>query len=569
MPLTRVEGDFSQISNIVQVTVPDVPSEPSMFLHVIFNIGDYYLFPTDLSGPVISNFVDFNTGESFDIIASPDLGVDGLPLLGVIGAALEASSVAGADSIDMGENFEFGGAPIFSSGSNRHYLLAYGDGIFFTGGADTAGNLTSAMCEGTFGNGAFSWQSLESAMYTSAVGETPNAGIAGVGFHQGYFYAYLNAGMIIRASSADMTEWEIVGTGGPSQTWVAATARPQAHFAGTGNLLVACFCGRIVKSLDGGATWDMVTFIDGITSENIVGANPPATFGMAYGGNSLVVTLTHTPNDLTAGFIYVMNIQENDFNGAWELVEPPFAATQTTRLLDVVYDSAGDRFIFLQYRFDETYGSTWRILTMDQALNVEVAFEADRDDTDDQFGYLAISQDVTYTPPVIQDFVEISNYTLVSYGGSGSGDQEPNILICFGAGTLAPLGQLYLGGGAMNTGFLNPLSISDDEGPVAVQDPDPLSNQRASYQPAGEWWFGEDPPDPSNYEVRIVPQLGSTDPAVGEVNTWIPLDQEPSWQYFGVFGPPASAVWGVQIRNVNTLQIVASATWNISQDVGT
>jgi hypothetical protein len=561
------DGDFTQVSNVIQLVVAPGPEVPSGFLHLVWRNGNYELWPSTLDALVLASFVDMGLGFVYGITAAP--AEEGLPELGVNGAALEAVAVAAASSIDMGEVWERNGAPIYTGGSNRHNRITHGDGIWFMGGTLSTGLGTAAFCTGTVGISAFSWTSV-----TAALGDAVPAneggdpeGVAGVGFHNGFFYVYTNGGRVARAASSDLTTWEAVGTGGPTETWNTNTAHPQARFASTGNMIAIMYCGYTIYSPNNGANWDMASVTEAAGFPvPLLDANPPRVFGLAAGGGLLVAGYRiPLPDESFVAGVSVATISNDEPGVSWAQIEIPDAPSGAS-VQDLVYDSAGQRFIGLVYDFDDTYGSTYMIFTMSLEGVIEVTFSGTVDDGGtEQAGYLAYS-DVEYTPPVVEDFVALGSYSIEAIGGSGSGNQEPNITLIIGAGDAVPLGQLYLGGGAAN-GLYNPAFLIDDE-TTGVVDPDPLAISRASFQPTGQWWFGEDPPDPAEYEVRVVPQLGSTDPATGAVNEWISMADEPTWQWFGVFGPPANAIWDVQIRSAINHQVLAEATWNITQNVG-
>jgi hypothetical protein len=290
MPLTRTEGDFSQVSNIVIVTTPE-PADESIF--VGFMSGETWLIANDLQSGFQSGTVDFSLGYALGYSKNGDSSI-----LGAYGQANEGVSSAASRSTNLSASWAFEGAPIYSSASVRSTRVAFGNGVWILVGSLTSG-VGSAASSTTFPNGGFSWDSITSNL-VSAVG---TIGFAGIDFVLGQFYVYTNDGQIARSTNGD--EWEVVATGGPSFTFNSSNANPYARFAADGTTIVCIAGGRIVASIDSGNTWEMSAYNDAFSSTDLIGGagfNEPMEFGLAAGGGAFIA-VGSIPNETVDGVI--------------------------------------------------------------------------------------------------------------------------------------------------------------------------------------------------------------------------------------------------------------------------
>jgi hypothetical protein len=328
MPLTRTEGDFSQVSNIVIVVTPEPPPPADDSILVGFLSGETWLVANDLQSGYQSGTVDLGLGYVLGYSKNNDSSI-----LGAYGQALEGSSAGASRSTDFSANWAFEGAPIYSNASTRSTRVAFGNGVWILVGARTTGVGSAARSE-DFGNDGFTWESI-TANLVPAVG---TIGFAGIDFVLEQFYVYTNDGQIAR--STDGNEWEVVATGGPSFTFNSNTANPYARFAADGTTIVCIAGGRIVASTDSGNTWEMAAYNDAFSSTDLIGGagfNEPVEFGLAAGGGAFIAV--GTVDD-------VPRIRRSTIGAeaVWTDIAVP-AGPDT--LYDVIYDSAGTRFLLL------------------------------------------------------------------------------------------------------------------------------------------------------------------------------------------------------------------------------
>lgn len=331
MPLTRVEGDFSQVSNIVQITIPDEP-EVTARIFVGFMSGETWLVESDLSAAEQSGFVDLGLGYVLGYSRNEDSSI-----VGAYGQALEGSSAGASRSTDFSFSWQFDGAPIYSSAATRQTRAASGAGRWIIVGTRTTGAPSGATST-DFGNDAFTWDSI-SFNLSDAIG---NIGIAGIDFVNDQFYIYTNDGQIARSPDGDV--WEVVASGGPSMTFSSSNTNPYARFAALGDTIVCLFAGRIVVSEDSGNTWDMASFINalGIEEELAGGAgfNNPVMFGLAAGNGAFIAC----GNDSNGSpFIKRSTVGAET---PWEDVTISLGEI-STYMFDVLFDDVANRFLVL------------------------------------------------------------------------------------------------------------------------------------------------------------------------------------------------------------------------------
>src|SRR5688572_20890258 len=153
MPLTRVEGDFSQVSNIVQVTTPDIPEVESQ-VFVGFLTGETWLLDADLQSGFESGTVDLGLGYVLGYSRNDDSSI-----LGAYGQALEGSAAGAARSTDFSDSWTFDGAPIYSNAATRQTRAAFGAGRWIMVGTRTNG-IPAGATSTEFGSDAFTWDSI-------------------------------------------------------------------------------------------------------------------------------------------------------------------------------------------------------------------------------------------------------------------------------------------------------------------------------------------------------------------------------------------------------------------------
>jgi hypothetical protein len=341
MPLTRVEGDFSQVSNIVQVTIPPVP-EVTLQILIGWMSGQTFLIPADLSSATESGTVDPSLGYINGYEVNEDSSI-----VGAYGAYGEGASAGASRSADFSDTWASDSFPIYSSAPPRHSRVAFGLGTFIHAGTRNTGETRAALST-DFGIESFSWSSDGGAIQ-DGIGVS---GCAGIDYVDGFFYAYGNDGDI--GQSLDGIEWFPVATGMPSQTFNSSTRLPYARFAGQGNTIVAMFCARIVVSTDGGASF-VADFADAFTDANEVGGagvNEPYMSGLAHGGGAWVAVGnigTSTNEGEGPGLVGDPRIRRSTVGAEtpWADVAIPVTNPAITQMLDVVYDTDGDRFLAL------------------------------------------------------------------------------------------------------------------------------------------------------------------------------------------------------------------------------
>jgi hypothetical protein len=328
MPLTRTEGDFSQVSNIVIVTIPEPPPPSNESILVGFMTGETWLIANDLQSGYQSGTVDLGLGYVLGYSKNNDSSI-----LGAYGQALEGGSSGASRSTNLSASWAFEGAPIYSNASARSTRVAFGNGVWILVGTRTTG-VGSGARSTDFGNDAFTWDSI-TANLVDAVG---TIGFAGIDFVLEQFYVYTNDGQIARSSDGDA--WEVVATGGPSFTFNSSNANPYARFAVDGDTIVCIAGGRIVASTDAGNTWEMSAYNDAFSSTDLLGGagfNNPVEFGLAAGGGAFIAV--GTVDD-------VPRIRRSTIGAeaSWTDVTVPAGVD---KLYDVLYDSAGTRFLLL------------------------------------------------------------------------------------------------------------------------------------------------------------------------------------------------------------------------------
>jgi hypothetical protein len=307
MPLTRTEGDFSQVSNIVFVTTPEPPPPLAGRIFIGFLDGQTWVIEADFVSGYQSGTVDLGLGYSLGYSQNADSTI-----MGSYGQALEGSSAGAARSIDFSKMWPFEGAPIYTNASARSTRVAFGNGVWIMVGTRTTG-VGSGASSADFGNDAFTWDSI-TANLVDAVG---TIGFAGIDFVLGRFYAYTNDGQIIR--STDGNEWEVVASGGPAFTFNSSNANPYARFAALGTTIVCIAGGRIVASIDSGNTWEMSAYVDAFSSTDLIGGagfNNPVEFGLAAGGGAFIAVGT-VPSDLTDGVVTFIAAQIDGAGGSF------------------------------------------------------------------------------------------------------------------------------------------------------------------------------------------------------------------------------------------------------------
>ncbi len=591
MPLTRVEGDFSQVSNIVQVTTPVAPEGGGMFLSVAWTNAAYSLFGSDLTaGPVVNSIIDTRLGYVIGMTRGGPLTEGANPVLGANMAINEGVSTGASRTENMGESWATEGGPIWSSAPVRCSSVAWGNlpndpadlGIFLEVGTTNSG-ATAAGSSVDYGNDGFTWTSRNADLQA----EGGNGGASGVGYHfnsneEGYFYVYMKNGTIVRnqyLGDGTLNGFEFVQDSLPSYpAFNSSNALPFAKFASTGQTLVFMFCGHLIHSVDNGATWRTThegALLDGETGLFIIGGagfNSPDHFGIAAGeatGHGQVfVAVLNIPSEFegqTTPRMMFTELQEADFLG-WQEITIPNGPTE---IFDVKYDSVGQRFIALGYDFDDTYGSTYYILESEDAETWTIPYQATFEDGGTRnVGFLEISYPTSYVPPTPpENNLRLQPHTIVSFGGVGTGSQEPQLQIRFGAGSEAmAAGALYIGGGG--GGYDPNLTIDDVQATI----PDPLSLYNAGQLITNEWWDGTGTFDAENFEMRLTVLSG--DPpddfnySPGQWAPFVPGD-DVYFTWFGTLGAPKIGEWYFEIRDRMTQAVYVSATFNVSQNVGT
>jgi hypothetical protein len=328
MPLTRTEGDFSQVSNIVFVTTPEAPPPLAGRIFIGFMDGQTWVIEADFVSGYQSGTVDLGLGYSLGYSQNADSTI-----MGSYGQALEGSSSGAARSIDFSKMWPFEGAPIYSNASTRSTRVAFGNGVWIMVGTRTTG-VGSGASSADFGNDSFTWDSI-TANLVDAVG---TIGFAGIDFVLGQFYAYTNDGQIIR--STDGNAWEVVASGGPAFTFVSNSANPYARFAASGTTIVCIAGGRIVASVDSGNTWEMSAYVDAFSSTDLIGGPgfaDPVEFGLAAGGGAFIAvgTVSGTPR---------IRRSTIGAEAVWTDITVPAGPDQ---IFDAIYDTEGSRFLLL------------------------------------------------------------------------------------------------------------------------------------------------------------------------------------------------------------------------------
>lgn len=160
--------------------------------------------------------------------------------------------------------------------------------------------------------------------------------------------------------------------------------------------------------------------------------------------------------------------------------------------------------------------------------------------------------------------VYLEDHVMTADGDGGSGAQAPIISIIIGAGNDIPLGTLWIGGGA-NIGGVIPVII--DGTPATIPDPEGLRQSGRVYT-ADQWWRGDDPPTPSDYQVRCSVVSGLGPNAGNAIDTWLSLAFDRTWTAADVFGGiPVVGVWRIEIRSSSTLEVLASGDMSITQTI--
>lgn len=248
-----------------------------------------------------------------------------------------------------------------------------------------------------------------------------------------------------------------------------------------------------------------------------------ATLPIFYGWDMelLSQTLEYLDEDVDAELSYVYKVVANASNGAGD---PDGDFTQVSNLLVLAADTnfllQEDLFSILQ---------------------------------EDGFNILIVS-----APPGTG--VNLNSHVVTSYGGNGSGAQEPLITMILGGGDDIELGKLYIGGGGL--GFPN---LTIDGVDATFPDPEGLRQYGRTF--TNEWWDLVAPPDGAAYEVRVT-SLNGPAPLGDPLDTWLTLDVDRFWQYFGVFNDiPQIGQWQVEIRDANTLVVLADEIMSMTQDL--
>jgi hypothetical protein len=339
MPLTRVDGDFSQVSNIVRVTVPEAPS---LQIFIGWMDGETFLVPADLSVAVESGFVDTSIGyiNGYEVN-------DGGSILGAYGAYLEGGSAGASRSGNFSATWAFDSAPIYVNAPPRHSRVAFGNGTFLHAGTRNTGSTLAAL-SADFSNSAFSWTSDGGAIQ-DGIGLD---GCNGIDFVAGFFYGYGVTGTIGR--SADGLEWTELTNGMPAPSFQSSNSLPYARFAGNESMVIGFMGGRIIVSEDGGLNF-VDTYADAFINETQVGGagfNEPYMCGIAYGGGAWVAVGnydTSTSEGEGPGLVGSPLICRSSVGAEvlWPEVTIPTTVPPITQMLDVVYDEAGGRFLAL------------------------------------------------------------------------------------------------------------------------------------------------------------------------------------------------------------------------------
>lgn len=339
MPLTRVDGDFTQISNVVVITIPEEPDlEQQLF--VGFMDGETFLVANDLSSADESGTVDYSLGFGNGYEKNADSTI-----LGSYGAYGEGTSAGASRSSDFSFSWQSEGFPIYSQAPPRHSRVAFGAGVFFHAGTRNTGE-TRAASSTDFGNDSFTWDANFTLQDGIGVG-----GCAGVDFVAGFFYAYGNSGTIGR--SADTLEWEQVADGMPFANFQSSSSLPYARFAGNDETVVGIFASQIVVSEDGGLSFT-TNYVDAFNDQNEVGGagfNEPYMCGLAFGGGVWVAVgnVGTTFGGEGPGQVGTPRIRRSSVGAEtpWEDIPLPETDQSLTQVLDVIYDAGLNRFLVL------------------------------------------------------------------------------------------------------------------------------------------------------------------------------------------------------------------------------
>lgn len=354
MPLTRVDGDFSQISNVVQVVIPD-PTPPPVTTGQVFvglMSGETWLFENDLSAGTRQGDVDTELGFVNGYVRNRDSTI-----VGAYGMFGEGSAAGASRSEDQAFSWQTLGLPIYNAAGQRQSRAAFGgnaEDVFIHVGNTNSGT-PGAAWSADFGNNAFDWNVINRlTQFQPGIGG--GQGIAGIDAMlvddaditgDTLFALYTNDGKVY---AGDENGFVLYGAGGPTQTFNSSSSIPYARFAGQSfadnKVIVGIFCGRIVVTTNGSETWDMTTYNDAFCDTNQVGGagfSNPVQFGLAYGGGVWVAVGT------VDGAIRIRR-STIGAETPWQDVTPDITLD---RILDVIYDSDGLRFLALGLHFEE------------------------------------------------------------------------------------------------------------------------------------------------------------------------------------------------------------------------
>lgn len=157
--------------------------------------------------------------------------------------------------------------------------------------------------------------------------------------------------------------------------------------------------------------------------------------------------------------------------------------------------------------------------------------------------------------------VMLEDHDIVSFGGAGSGSQEPQLSIGLGSGSFVPLGQLWIGGGGGAPGFDPALTVDGVE--VGA---DPLAFKQAGILYTNQWWQAGGSPVGAEWEVRATVLSGDT--PGGSFGVWSPLSSDQMWTMSSILASDQLGTFRLEIRDQFTQTIQASAVITWYQDIG-